>query len=118
MLVVGRNFTEDILTRIRSRVADDPTLTRTSLSREVCTWLGWHSADGRLKDMSCRVALLKLFRRGIIPLPASQDVSFAKLAAVSVSDPDWLTLNLKLLAASKGFPLAFKPFCRNPMAAF
>ena len=27
-------------------------------------------------------------------------------------------INLKLLAATNKFPLAFKPFCRNPMAAF
>ena len=96
MLVAGRNFTEEILTRIRSRVEDDPALTRTSLSREVCTWLRWQSEDGQLKDMSCRVALLKLFRRGVIPLPASKEVSFAKPAVAAVPDPGWLTLDAKL----------------------
>src|SRR5665647_1997684 len=78
MLIAGRDFSEEILTRIRSRVADDPTLTRTALSREVCAWIGWQARDGQPKDMSCRVALLKLNRRGVIELPASQGVSFAQ----------------------------------------
>jgi hypothetical protein len=96
MLVAGRNFSEEMLTRIRSRVESDPALTRTALSREVCTWLGWQGADGQPKDMNCRVALLKLARRGVIPLPAGKDVSFAKPAGGSVPDTGWLTIEAKL----------------------
>ena len=59
---------------------DEPTLSRTALSREVCRWLQWLGADGRPKDMSCRVALLKLSRRGLIELPVARDVSFARTA--------------------------------------
>ena len=66
-------------------MVSDPTLTRTALSREVCTWLGWQGDDGRLKDMSCRVALLKLERRGLIELPARRAVSFARLSEASGS---------------------------------
>jgi hypothetical protein len=77
MLVTGRDFSEHMLDRIRARVCDDPTLTRSRLSREVCMWLDWRGADGRLKDMSCRAALLKLGRRGLIALPQAQEVSFA-----------------------------------------
>lgn len=55
-------------------------LTRTALSREVCAWMGWHGVDGQPKDMSCRMALLKLARGGYIDLPAAQAVSFAKPA--------------------------------------
>ena len=92
MLVAGREFSEDILTRIRARVTGAPTLTRTALSREVCTWLGWHGVDGQPKDMSCRVALLTLSRRGVIALPAAQAVSFAKPAeGVELTRRDWLT---------------------------
>ena len=80
MLVVGREFSGEIIDRIRLRVQDDPTLTRTGLSREVCAWLDLRGADGRLKDMSCRVALLKLARRGLIALPPAQDMSFARRA--------------------------------------
>ena len=80
MLVANREFSEAILARIRARVEDDPKLTRTALSREVCAWLGWQGVDGQPKDMSCRMALLKLARRGHIDLPAAQEVSFAKPA--------------------------------------
>ncbi|MDN5850945.1 MAG: IS4 family transposase, partial [Nitrococcus sp.] len=53
------------------------TLTRTGLSREVAGWLGWRDGRGRLRDMSCRVALLKLARCGAIELPPARAVSFA-----------------------------------------
>lgn len=97
MLIAGRDFSEEILARIRSRVEGDPALTRTALSREVCTWMGWQGADGRPKDMSCRVALLKLSRRGFIGLPAGQAISFAKSAEASAPAPrDWLTIETNL----------------------
>ena len=97
MLVAGRNFSEETLARIRSRIEGDPTLTRTALSREVCTWLGWQGADGQPKDMSCRVALLKLARRGFIELPAGQSVSFARPIEASVPAPrDWLSIETNL----------------------
>ena len=58
------------------RVCEDATLTRTGLSREVAGWLGWRDAWGRLRDMSCRVVLLELARRGVIELPPALPVSF------------------------------------------
>ena len=97
MLVAGRNFSEETLARIRSRVEGDSTLTRTALSREVCAWLGWQGTDGEPKDMSCRVALLKLARRGFIELPAGQTVSFAKPIEASAPAPrDWLRIDTNL----------------------
>lgn len=81
MRVAGREFSEDIIERIRLRVRDEPTLTRTSLSREVCEWLDWRGPDQRLKDMNCRVALLKLARRGIVELPQSRGQFFSQSAA-------------------------------------
>src|ERR1035438_1963345 len=69
MLVAGREFSGEVIERIRLRVREDVGVTRTGLSREVCDWLDWRGVGGRLKDMSCRVALLKLARRGIIELP-------------------------------------------------
>jgi hypothetical protein len=58
-------------------VREDATLTRTALSREVAGWPDWRDARGRLRDMSCRVALLALERRGLIALPAARPVSVA-----------------------------------------
>lgn len=97
MLVTGREFSDDILARIRTRVEDEPTLTRSGLSREVCGWLKWHAHDGSPKEMSCRVALLKLARRGLIDLPAPRPVSFCRPGeAVEVAQPSWLTIKAAL----------------------
>jgi len=97
MLIAGRHFSKEILTRIRSRVESDPALTRTALSREVCTWMKWQDPDGRPKDMSCRVALLKLARRGVILLPIGKNVSFAKPAgAVTPAPLAWLSIETSL----------------------
>lgn len=59
-----------MLQRIQRTVDAEPGLSRRALSRRVCTWLNWRTSRGRLKEVSCRVALLKLERRGQIQLPA------------------------------------------------
>lgn len=69
MEVCRQEFTEGILERIRLKVETEHDLSRFSLSRQVCEWLDWRRPDGTLKDMSCRVALLRMHRKGIIPLP-------------------------------------------------
>ena len=68
--ICGRQFTDADMALIRNLIAQNPSLTRTALSRQVCDLLRWLRPDGRRKDMSCRVALLKLERRGVITLPA------------------------------------------------
>lgn len=57
--------------RIQATVAQQPEISRRQLSRQVCRWLDWRNAMGEFKEMSCRVALLKLYRRGHIDLPAA-----------------------------------------------
>jgi hypothetical protein len=100
MQVAGREFSEGILDRIRRRVAEVPALTRSVLSREVCEWLGWRGVDGRLKEMSCRTALLKLERDAVIELPPARETPFAAAAAASAAVPaearQWLTLRVTL----------------------
>lgn len=71
----GRTFTEDDLDRIRSIIATADRPNRTEISRRVCRELGWVRHDGRLKDMSCRVALLRMHRRGLISLPSPERVN-------------------------------------------
>jgi len=51
-------------------VHSDPTISRRALSLKVCEWLDWRRPNGKLKEMSCRVALLKLHRQGLVRLPA------------------------------------------------
>jgi len=68
--VCGRQFADADIELIRNLVAQEPALTPAALSRHVCDLLRWFRPDGRRKDMSCRVALLKLERMGLITLPA------------------------------------------------
>ena len=97
MRVAGREFSDETIDRIGRRVESDPTLTRTGLSREVCAWLDWRGADGRLKDMSCRVALLKLARRGRIVLPQAQSVAFSRRArANGPGERSWPVVEMTL----------------------
>lgn len=96
MRVAGREFSEDIIGRIRRRVQGDAKLSRAELSREVCEWLDRRGHDGRVKDMSCRVALLKLQRRGVIELPPSRPVAFGGVDPHLGVDPAWPTLNATL----------------------
>jgi hypothetical protein len=66
----GRDFTDPELAQIRQLIADDPNRTRAELSRLTCQALAWLKPDGGLKDMSCRVAMLRMADDGLIRLPA------------------------------------------------
>lgn len=68
----GRDFTPDEMERISRLIAAPPPLNRAQLSRRVCEELQWRRPDGGLKDMSCRVAMLRMDRDGLIRLPAPQ----------------------------------------------
>jgi hypothetical protein len=65
----GRDFHADEIALIRQLIAEDPTRTRAELSRLTCRALAWHKADGGLKDMSARVAMLRMQEDGLIALP-------------------------------------------------
>jgi len=69
MRYCGRPFTLEEIELIRALLGATPALNRARLSREVCERLGWRRPDGRLKDMSCRVALLRMQTDGLITLP-------------------------------------------------
>jgi hypothetical protein len=70
MRYCGREFDPQELELIRELIAKDPSLTRADLSRLVCKNLDWYKADGGLKEMSCRVAMLRMQNHGLIQLPA------------------------------------------------
>ena len=69
MLVCGQSFTDEVIRKIRVRVESEPTISRRALSLRVCEWLDWRAPNGKPKEMSCRVALLRLHRQGIVKLP-------------------------------------------------
>jgi hypothetical protein len=68
MRYCGRDFTPTEIDLIRELLSV-PKMNRARLSREVCERLGWRRENGALKDMSCRVALLRMQTDGLISLP-------------------------------------------------
>jgi hypothetical protein len=76
MRVCGHEFSREVIARIEATVRSEPSLSRRALSLRVCEWLQWRGANGKLKEVSCRKALLELHRRGLIPLPAAHESCF------------------------------------------
>jgi hypothetical protein len=66
----SRLFDENEIEQIRRICDADDLPLRAEISRRVCRQLQWLRPDGRLKDMSCRVALLRMQRDGLITLPS------------------------------------------------
>ena len=68
----GRDFSPADIQTIRDLIAQEPALLRSPLSRRLCEQFGWFKPNGELKDMTCRVALLRMHEQGLITLPASR----------------------------------------------
>jgi hypothetical protein len=66
----GRLFGPQEVERVREIIRTHPEASRQQLSYRVCEAFDWRKPDGSLKDMSCRVALLRMHREGLIELPA------------------------------------------------
>lgn len=58
-----------IINKINQVITDDPSISRRTLSRHVCEWIDWRSSNGDWQEGSCRKALAKLHRRGMVNLP-------------------------------------------------
>jgi hypothetical protein len=69
MNICGQDFSEKIIEQIKKVVDAQANISRRALSRMVCGWLNWRSRNGKLKEMSCRVALKLLAAQGLILLP-------------------------------------------------
>jgi hypothetical protein len=83
-------------------------MNRSRLSREVCERLNWRRDNGGLKDMSCRVALLRMQIDGLITLPPPRNakpvayrsyphIERAVLEPSSIPDIDLATLRIDLV---------------------
>jgi hypothetical protein len=86
MRYCARTFTIAELELVRELVKSSPPKNRAHLSRLVCQRLGWYKANGLnarqkctaskanggLKEMSCRVAMLRMQEGGLITLPPAQ----------------------------------------------
>ncbi len=86
----GRDFSVAELQTIRQIIASDDRPNRVKISRRVCEAFRWYKQDGCLKEMSCRVALLRMERDGLIRLPPPEKGNgnrTAKVRISSASDP-------------------------------
>ena len=54
---------------LRELIAGPPALNRYALSKEFCRRVGWHKADGGLKDVMARVVMPAMHKDGRIELP-------------------------------------------------
>ena len=68
-LYCGRRFEVPQIELIRALIVEHPERNRAQLAHLVCEALHWQGADGRLKEMSCRLALLRMQGDGLIELP-------------------------------------------------
>lgn len=68
----GRPFTQEEIELIRLLIIAEPRPNRAQLSRKVCEALRWVGPGAALKDMSCRVAMLRMEKDGLIELPPPQ----------------------------------------------
>jgi len=69
MKVCGKEFSAEDIALIKGIIAENQQVSRRKLSQKVCERLNWYSLNGKLKEMSCRVALLKLHQKEIITMP-------------------------------------------------
>ncbi len=85
----GRDFSTSELARIQSLIKHNPGFNRSRLSREVCEMFHWLKPDGKLKDMSCRVAMLRMHDDGLICLPQPTRIKHPvrKIVFTSATDP-------------------------------
>jgi hypothetical protein len=85
----GRNFTPKELEQIRSLIKHNPEFNRMRLSKEVCRMFQWLKPDGKLKDMSCRVAMLRMHKDGLIRLPPPTQIKrpLKKIVFTPATDP-------------------------------
>jgi len=96
MEICGQHFSTTLLEKIQETVFMEPSISRCQLSRRICQWLNWRSANGKLQEMSCRKALAELNRRGILDLPQKQKAyGFEKPSHVTIK-PDIADLSCRL----------------------
>lgn len=69
LTVCGRSFSPQDIACIREIISEEPPPCRREIARRTCEALTWLRPNGQLKEMSCRVALLRLQAKGLIDLP-------------------------------------------------
>jgi hypothetical protein len=70
----GRDFSSTEIKWVKKLIEDNPQINRQEISRRFCDAFDWRKPDGGLKDMSCRVAFIRMHENGLIRLPAPKKV--------------------------------------------
>lgn len=78
MRLYGREFNTTLIAWITKILRDDTPMSRRALSLRVCEKMQWQTANGKLKEVSCRKAMLELHRRKLITLPAAEKSCFSR----------------------------------------
>ncbi len=73
MFICGRQFTRSDVVEIQDIINIDSSLSRSQLSRDICEKFNLIGLNGRLQEVGCRVGLLKMYRAGLLQLPAAQE---------------------------------------------
>jgi hypothetical protein len=69
-------FTDTLMARIIETIEAEPRISRRQLSQRICEWMNWRSPNGKLREVSCRKALVGLHRRKLIELPDCGEYAF------------------------------------------
>lgn len=112
----GKIWTKDDIERIRALISASPLALRAELARQVCEAFAWRRPDGQFRLMSCRLAMLRMHRDGLIDLPAARSVHRVpgKIFSSEASDPqpqmqlhlkDFDDLRVELVARGKALKL-------------
>ena len=70
MRYCGRQFSQQEIDWVNGLIQKESDISRQQLSIRFCRQANWRKPDGGLKDMSCRVAFLKMHKDGLLHLPA------------------------------------------------
>lgn len=84
----GKIWSTEELRQVRDLIASRPEANRADLSRLVCEALHWYRPNGKVKEMSCRVAMLRMRRDGLIELPAPTSHRPGQYKIVETPDGD------------------------------
>lgn len=84
----GKTWSADDIEQIRTLVVASPNASRADLSRCVCEIFDWRGANGRIKEMSCRVAMLRMQEDGLISLPAPRRARPAHYRVIATPETD------------------------------
>lgn len=84
----GKEWSDEDIGKVRELLRRESNASRMRLSRLVCEAFEWRRPNGKLKEMSCRVAMLKMQRDGLIGLPVARRERPGNYQLVSTPDSE------------------------------